>query len=141
MFCKLEWARQRRKDPAYRARENELQAIRRAINGTSINNPEMAKARTKAWKKANAGKTVAQTTMRKKYVRVRTPAWLTDIDHERIQNEYKLSAILKRLTGQEWHVDHVIPLVGKNVSGLHVPGNLRVMLGKDNLSKAHRFEV
>lgn len=101
----------------------------------------MAKARTKAWKKANAGKTVAQTTMRKKYVRVRTPAWLTAIDHERIQNEYKLSAILKRLTGQEWHVDHVIPLVGKNVSGLHVPGNLRVMLGKDNLSKANRFEV
>jgi hypothetical protein len=141
MFCKIEWARQRRKDPAYRARENELQAIRRATKGTSIDDPEKAKARSSAWKKANPGRTVAQTTMRKKYVRVRTPAWLTDIDHERIQNEYKLSAILKQLTGQEWHVDHVIPLVGKNVSGLHVPGNLRVMLGKDNLSKANRFEV
>jgi hypothetical protein len=141
MFCKVEWQRQRRKDPAYKARENELQAIRRATKGTSIDDPEKAKARSSAWKKDNPGRTVAQTTKRKSYVKLRTPRWLTDIDHERIQNEYRLSAILKQLTGQEWHVDHVIPLVGKNVSGLHVPGNLQVMLGKDNLSKANRFEV
>jgi len=141
MFCKTEWKRQKRKDPAYRARENELQAIRRATKGTSVDDPVKARARSSKWKKDNSGRTVAQTTMRKAYVKLRTPLWLTEIDHERIQNEYKLSAILKKLTGQNWHVDHIIPLVGKNVSGLHVPGNLRVILGKDNLSKANKFEV
>jgi transposase InsO family protein len=140
MFCKIEWARQRRKDPVYRARENELQTIRRA---NKIDPERLAKQaiNTRKWKKANPGKVVANTAKRKKYIRLRTPEWLTDIDYERIQNEYRLSAILKQLTSQEWHVDHIIPLVGKNVSGLHVPGNLRVMLGKDNLSKANRFEV
>ena len=141
MFCKIQWKRQKRQDPAYKARENELQAIRRATKGTSVDDPVKARARSSAWKKANAGRTVAQTTMRKAYVKLRTPAWLTDVDRERIENEYKLSAILKKLTGQDWHVDHIVPLVGKNVSGLHVPGNLRVMLGKENLSKANRFEV
>jgi hypothetical protein len=140
MFCKVEWKRQRRKNPTYRARENELQAIRRA-NKVDPERLEKQAINTRKWKKANPGKVIANTTKRKKYIRLRTPEWLTDIDHERIQNEYRLSAILKQLTGQEWHVDHVIPLVGKNVSGLHVPGNLRVMLGKDNLFKANRFEV
>ena len=71
----------------------------------------------------------------------RTPKWLTDIDYERIQNEYKLAALQSKITGEPWHVDHVIPLQGKLVSGLHVPSNLRAMRGNDNISKHNNFEV
>lgn len=71
----------------------------------------------------------------------RTPAWLTDIDKERIQNEYKLAALQTKLTGEPWHVDHIIPLQGELVSGLHVPSNLRAIRGKENLSKSNNFEV
>lgn len=71
----------------------------------------------------------------------RTPSWLTEIDKERIQNEYKLAALQTKLTGELWHVDHVIPLQGKLVSGLHVPSNLKAIRGKENISKHNRFEI
>jgi hypothetical protein len=69
----------------------------------------------------------------------RTPSWLTDIDFERISNEYRLAALLTKLTKSSWHVDHIIPLQGKMVSGLHVPGNLRVLPAKENISKSNKF--
>ena len=71
----------------------------------------------------------------------RTPSWLTEIDKERIQNEYKLASLQSKITGEPWHVDHVIPLQGKFVSGLHVPSNLKAIRGKDNISKHNKFEI
>jgi len=141
MFNKLEWKRQKRQYPAYRARENELQRIRRATKGTSLEDPEIVKARAKAWKRANPGKVVANTTKRKKHIKLRTPKWLSAVDFERIQTQYQLAALLTKVTGSPWEVDHDIPLLGGNVSGLHVPANLRAIKRQDNLKKSNHFEV
>jgi len=141
MFNKSKWTKEKRKNPAYRARENELQAIRRAIKGTSLESSEKVRARTKAWKEANPAKVIANTTKRKKHIRLRTPNWLTPIDFERIQTQYQLASLLTKVTGSPWEVDHYVPLLGKNVSGLHVPSNLRIIPRQDNLAKSNRFEV
>ena len=82
------------------------------------------------------------TTAKRRAARIqRTPAWLTDIDHERIKNEYKLAALLSKIEGTKWTVDHIIPLQGKFVSGLHVPSNLKAMRFIENCSKGNKFEV
>lgn len=71
----------------------------------------------------------------------RTPAWLTDFDKLKIQCIYSVAAMLTRVNNEPWHVDHIIPLQGKLVSGLHVPDNLRVLAGVENVRKHNRFEV
>jgi hypothetical protein len=82
---------------------------------------------------------VSRTIFRRLAKIQRTPAWLTDIDFERINNEYRVAALLTKVTGSAWHVDHIVPLQGKMVSGLHVPSNLRVLPATENIRKSNNF--
>ncbi len=68
-----------------------------------------------------------------------TPSWLTDDDIQEIRNIYEQAKILSEKHGIKYHVDHVIPLSGKNVSGLHVPWNLQILTKKDNMLKSNRI--
>lgn len=69
----------------------------------------------------------------------RTPPWLTADDLWMIEQAYDLAALRTKLFGFSWHVDHVLPLQGKRVSGLHVPTNLQVIPWRDNVSKANSY--
>lgn len=68
------------------------------------------------------------------------PKWLTKSDLLHIKCKYQLAAMLSKNTGEEWHVDHIIPINGKIVSGLHVPNNLRVITAKENHFKQNKYE-
>lgn len=67
-----------------------------------------------------------------------TPPWLTDRQNQEIISIYKEAARLSVLTRIKHHVDHIIPLKGENVCGLHVPWNLRPLPASENLSKHNR---
>ena len=71
----------------------------------------------------------------------RTPIWLSDFDKLKIQCYYQLAAMRNRESGQTWHVDHIIPLQGEFVSGLHVPSNLRVIPAIENMRKSNHYRI
>ncbi len=69
---------------------------------------------------------------------LRTPAWA---DKEAIRAVYALARKRTVKTGIPHHVDHVIPLQGETVSGLHVDGNLRIITATENIRKKNHWNA
>jgi 5-methylcytosine-specific restriction endonuclease McrA len=70
----------------------------------------------------------------------RTPKWLTKEDHGSIREFYTSAKELEKIFGIKYHVDHIIPLRGANVSGLHVPWNLQILTAKENTKKGNKLQ-
>lgn len=117
-------------------------------------NKEKVNARNKAYKKANREKILATNKVyrerhpekiaslkakRRASKLCRTPPWLNPIQLAEIESFYIERDIMVKLTGNQYHVDHIVPLQGDNISGLHVPWNLQVLTAYDNTSKGNRY--
>ena len=68
------------------------------------------------------------------------PDWLSEEDRASIREVYDTCRKLTEATGVEHHVDHIVPLQGDNVCGLHVHWNLRAIPAKENLSKSNKHD-
>lgn len=91
------------------------------------------------WKKKNPIQVAVMNAARRAAKLKATPNWLTKDHLKLIEMQYGLAHYMTEVTGMEWQVDHIIPLQGKNVSGLHVPWNLRVITASENCSKKERL--
>ena len=71
-----------------------------------------------------------------------TPKWLTKQQLDDIAEFYMIAKMFQLYTGETYHVDHIEPINGEDVCGLHVPWNLRVIHWKENLEKSNkRIEI
>ena len=95
-------------------------------------------AQKRHYRQTNKGKINALVAARKKVIRQRTPKWLSKDDSWLIKEAYELATLRTKMFKFSWHVDHVIPLQGKTVTGLHVPTNLQVIPGVDNIRKKNK---
>jgi hypothetical protein len=102
-------------------------------------NPEKVKAKTlrhiKKHPEAYTARSVASVARRAK----RVPQWLTLDDRWMMQEAYKLAKLRTQMFGFVWEVDHIIPLRGELVSGLHVPTNLQVLPKTENRNKRNHY--
>jgi len=104
-------------------------------------NREYRKLKNKRWQQANPHKVAAHAAKRRAVISERTPKWLTEQDFDAIDWFYASAKMAEATTGIPHQVDHVIPLQGKRVSGLHVPNNLQVIPASENLKKSNHWSV
>lgn len=123
--CSRRWSR----NNAERAREKS-----RLYNANA--DPEKKREIRRKWKKANRAYCAFENRTGSLARRKRLPAWA---DLDAIREFYEVAAERTAKTGEQWHVDHVIPLRGKLVSGLHVHTNLQLLPAKENLRKSSKF--
>lgn len=101
-------------------------------------NRDKVRAIKAAWKRRNPEWVRGWARKRAAQVRKATPAWLSEDQLCAIDAIYYDAA---NRPGGPWHVDHIIPLNGKTVCGLHVPWNLQVLLATENMSKGNQLDI
>ena len=94
---------------------------------------------SKIWNVNNKDKCCLYATQSKLKRLSRVPKWLSKDDRKLIQSMYDRAKELTKLTGVKHHVDHIVPLRGKTVSGLHVPSNLQILQADVNMRKSNIF--
>lgn len=102
-------------------------------------NPDKINARNRAWVKANPGKRNARSALYRAMKIQATPSWLTEQQIKEIRSFYILAKELQWLSSNPLEVDHIVPLQGDNVCGLHVPWNLQILDRPLNISKSNHF--
>ena len=102
-------------------------------------NREKARKTTREWQIANPGKVNTYFAKRRATKLRATPTWLTKENHLQIEGFYLLAKEMEKQFGEKYEVDHIVPLKGKVVSGLHVPWNLQILSKSENCSKNNNF--
>jgi hypothetical protein len=102
-------------------------------------NPEKVRQLTKLYRMVNVDKfKVYSAKYRAKKLQA-TPFWLNDVQIEDVLDFYTAARMFQLYTGNEYHVDHIVPLQGETVCGLHVPWNLQLLPWNENISKGNRY--
>lgn len=125
-------------DPSYanKATDRKLKAVART-KAWQASNPEKVKAHAKAARQRNPDGEVAKVQRRNAAKIQAVPSWA---NHDAIRRHYANAQYLSKETGCMHHVDHIVPLRGKTVCGLHVEYNLRVVPHFINTRKGNSLQ-
>lgn len=89
-------------------------------------------AASRRWRKNNLQYDAFRSAKRRARKLQATPPWLTADHWAQIEEIYFTCP-------KGYHVDHIVPLVGEEVSGLHVPWNLQHLPADVNVRKSNKF--
>lgn len=101
-------------------------------------NPEKNKLSKERYRKTHLGKIASKTARYEARKIHASPSWANNFFIEEV---YLLAALRTKISGFPWQVDHIIPLQGKQVCGLHVENNLQVIPAIENQKKNNSFVI
>jgi hypothetical protein len=148
---KVEWAkgnetradyfREYNKREDTKDRKNEwYQENREAVIAAASTRPLHVKREyQKTWREKNVVWVRADTKARRRKHRDATPPWISRQQKADIRQLYQIAITMTKTTGEQYVVDHIVPLRGEDVCGLHVPWNLRVITQEENLKKSNKL--
>jgi 5-methylcytosine-specific restriction endonuclease McrA len=111
-----------------------------AVIARAAARPAEEKRRNRSdYKDRNVDVVRADTSVRKRRHREATPKWLTSAERLQMRELYVQARKMAELTRERYVVDHIVPLRGEEVCGLHVPWNLRVITQEENLKKSNKL--
>lgn len=131
----------------YRTKNKERLAEARATNAERraaatakwrAANRDRALAYKAAYNRANLEKDAARSGRRRARTLCATPVWANEFF---ISEAYALAKLRTQVSGYRWHVDHIVPLQGRKVCGLHVEHNLQVIPGIVNMRKNNKHSI
>ena len=128
----------RSQDAAKRYAENKDIILARGRQNYHAN-IEYERARGLAYAKAHREEHNARVRKYRESRIRRTPAWTNESDKLRMKCYYQVAKMRTRETGETWSVDHIVPLQGEGVSGLHVSWNLQVITKSENVAKGNKL--
>lgn len=105
---------------------------KKAIYDWRSRNLGLVAAQTSKSKKLNRGRVAAERAKRRASKLNATPKWLTHTQRKEMEQFY-------RNCPKGYEVDHIIPLNGKNVAGLHIIWNLQYLTISDNRRKSNKL--
>ena len=101
------------------------------------------KANNVKWRDKNRPQHNASSANRRAAQLQATPPWLNVAHHVEMEEMYRYHQIFKGIMPERlgWHVDHIEPLQGESVRGLHVPWNLQVLPARENITKSNNVST
>lgn len=122
----------------YRANKDKVRAT---IERWNAANPESVRKAWRDYAARNKANRYAIAAKRRATQRNAYPAWDRELTRFVCQEANELIRMRQDATSVPWNVDHILPLAGKEVCGLHVWNNLRVIPAVINLRKSNRLET
>jgi hypothetical protein len=102
-------------------------------------NPEKIKKQQREYYRKRPELLKAKAVKYKQMLKQATPKWLTKEQWSEILKTYAIARELSWLSESRLVVDHIIPLRGENICGLHVPENLQIIPESLNVRKGNSF--
>jgi hypothetical protein len=113
--------------------------ISRKAKEAYLTNSKPAKDRARKWVALNREKHNASCMERHVLKMSRRPEWARELTLLACQEAYDKAKRLSEMTGVPYDVDHIVPLRGETVCGLHIYNNLQVIPASQNRSKKHLY--
>jgi hypothetical protein len=121
------------------ARKENIEEYRNRDRDYYDANKETIKEKARQRRRENPDKALAQVHARRARKIKANRVWDEDLTKFVTQQAAALAKLREKAFGFKWHVDHIIPLRGSTVCGLHVWNNIQVIPAHENLRKGNKL--